>query len=295
MRHDEGSHQACADTPGSCPDVLQAAVFVGILNVETLCEVLPQEVGRACLQGFSILHHGLDGEGVQCTCKALIGALVPYDYRECHCFAGEFGIHSNHLLCLGLSFFGGCMGGMAFLPEEFRGAEEQAGAHFPADDVAPLVAQDGKVPPGVDPVLVGVPDDGFGCGTDDEFLLEPGRRVHDDAFSVGGVHQAVVGHHGAFLGESGDMLGLAAEEGLRNEEREVGVLVTGLLEHSVQDVLHFLPYGVSVGFDDHAAAHGGLLGEIRLDDQVVVPLGIVILPSGYLFCHNSIVFFKFCP
>ena len=54
------------------------------------------------------------------------------------------------------------------------------------------------------------------------------------------------------------MLGLAAEEGLGDEEREVRVLVSGFLEHAVENMLHLLPDGVSVGLDDHAAADGGL-------------------------------------
>ena len=147
----------------------------------------------------------------------------------------------------------------------------------------------------MDPVLIGVPDDGFGSGADDELFLELRLGVHDDALAAGIVHQAVVRHHGALLRESGHVLGLAAEEGLGDEEREVGVLVPGLLEHAVENMLHLLPDGVSVGLDDHAAADGGLLGQVGLHHEVVVPLGVVLGPFRYLFCHKSIVFFKYCP
>lgn len=50
---------------------------------------------------------------------------------------------------------------MAFLPEELGGAEEEPGAEFPAHDVGPLVDEEREVAVALDPVFVGVPDDGF--------------------------------------------------------------------------------------------------------------------------------------
>ena len=91
------------------------------------------------------------------------------------------------------------------------------------------------------------------------------------------------------------MLGLTAEKGLGDEQGEVGILVTGFLEHAVQDMLHLFPDGVSVRLDDHAAAHGGLFRKVGLHHEIVVPLGVVLGPFRYLFCHKSIVFFKYCP
>ncbi len=272
MGHDQGAHQAGADTPGRRPDVLLLAFLVGELHVEGLGEVLAEEVGRAGLEGLAVLHHRFDGEGVQGASEALVGALVAHDDRQGHHIAGKIGIDVHHLIGLGFGLLGGGVGRVALLPEELRGAQEQARAHLPADDVAPLVAQDGEVAPGRDPVLVGAPDDGLGGRTDNQLLFELRFRVHHHAGPVGVVHQAVVRDHGALLGESRHMLGLTAEEGLGDEEREIGVLHAGALEHAVQRGLHLLPDGVSVGFDDHAAAHGGLLCEIGFQGQVVVPL-----------------------
>ncbi len=90
------------------------------------------------------------------------------------------------------------------------------------------------------------------------------------------------------------MIGLATEEGLGDEEREVGVLVTCFLEHIIQLALHLLPDGVAVRFDHHAAAHGGVLRQIGFDYQVEVPLRIVFTTGRKLlqfFSHyreNSI-------
>ena len=72
------------------------------------------------------------------------------------------------------------------------------------------------------------------------------------------------------------MFGLPAEETLGDEKREVSVLDAGFLEHPVQDALHLFPDSVAVGLDDHAAAHGRLLGQIGLDYEVVIPLRVVL-------------------
>ena len=104
------------------------------------------------------------------------------------------------------------MGGVAFLPQELGSAEEHTGSHLPTHDVGPLVAEDRQVAIGLDPVFIGAPDDGFGCGAHNEFLFETSLGVDNDtgAFFVG--FEAIVGHHGAFFGETFDVVGLAAEE-----------------------------------------------------------------------------------
>ena len=71
---------------------------------------------------------------------------------------------------------------------------------------------------------------------------------------------------------------------------EIGVLHARFLEHSVKSLLHALPYGITVGLDDHAAAHRRLLGKVGLDYQVVVPLRVVVGSLGEVFeffCHGK--------
>ena len=192
----------------------------------------------------------------------------------------------EHLLRLGNRLVLGRVGGVALLPEELGGAEEEARAHFPAHHVGPLVHQQRQVAVALDPVLVGLPDDGLRRRADDELLLELGVRVHDHALAVGIVLEAVVGHHRTLLGEAFHVGRLLAQVAFRDEQREVRIDMAGVLEHAVQHVLHALPDGKAVGLDDHAALDVAVLGEVGLDDNLIVPLGIVLVAGGQ-FGHGK--------
>ena len=200
---------------------------------------------------------------------------------------GEVGIHVEHpvgfLQRLG---FGG-VGGVAFLPEELGGAQEQPGAQFPADDVGPLVDENRQVAVTLNPVLVLRPDDGFAGGADDERFLQFGFRI-DDHLAIDGF-EAVVGDNRAFLGEAGSVLFFLGEVRKRNEQREIGVDVAGGLETVVQLALHLLPNGVAVGFDDHATAHGRMLGEVAALDHVEVPLRVVLVARGVTLAVSAVL------
>ncbi len=84
----------------------------------------------------------------------------------------------------------------------------------------------------------------------------------------------------AFLGEAFDVLGSFLEVAHRNEQRKVGVLVPGLLEHPVQHPLDVLPDGVAPGLDHHAAADGRLFGQVGGVDDLLVPLWVVLGAGG---------------
>jgi hypothetical protein len=88
---------------------------------------------------------------------------------------------------------------------------------------------------------------------------------------------------GGFLGEPLHVLGLALQKALRDEERKVRVLVPGLLEAQVQPVAHQLPQAVAVRADDHAAAHGRVVGQFGLEHQFVVPGAEVLGLGGQCF------------
>ena len=117
------------------------------------------------------MHQGFDGVGVYGTGEAFVFCLYSADHGHCHELLGEGGVDLLHLEGLFLGFLGGGVGGVAFLPEELGGPEEQAGAHLPTDHVGPLVDQQGQVAVAGDPVAVGVPNDGFGGRANDEFFL----------------------------------------------------------------------------------------------------------------------------
>lgn len=94
-----------------------------------------------------------------------------------------------------------------------------------------------------------------------------------------------MGDDGALLGESRHVLGLLAEEGLRNEKREIGVHSAGFLEHSVKGVLHLLPDRVAIRLYHHTSPDGGLLRQVCLHNQIIVPLRIVLRPFCHFLCH----------
>ena len=248
-------------------------------------------MGRTALQSLSVLHHRLDGIGVQRTGETLRLALHTLHNRYGEPFLGEVGVDAQHSLRLLLRLFTGGVGGVSLLPEKLRRAEERPCAHLPPHDVAPLVAHQRQVTPRMDPVLIGVPDDGLTRRADDEFLLQFRIGVDLDAVAVLRCLQAVVRHHGTLLGKSFHVLSLTGEEALRNQQREISVLHAGLLEHPVELRLHLLPYRIAVGFDDHTATYGRLFRQFCLHYQVIVPLRVVLCPLGHVFqffCHNYI-------
>src|SRR6266853_296159 len=78
------------------------------------------------------------------------------------------------------------------------------------------------------------------------------------------------------LRESFDVLGLLREVAHRDEEREVGVLVAARLDHVVERALHQLPHAVAMGPDHHAASYRRVIRQLRLHDDVAVPLAEIL-------------------
>ena len=298
MGHDERTHQSGRNAPRGRPHIFELALFVDILHVERLGEILSQKMRRTALQGLAVLHQRLDGQRILGARKPLVGRFVAYDDRNRHPLFGEFLVYVDHLFCLLDSLLARGMRRMALLPQELGGTQEQARTHLPAHDVRPLVAEDRKVAVRLDPVFIGVPDDGLRRGTHDQLLFELSIGVYHDALAFGIVLQAVVRHHGALLGKALDMVRLLREEGLGDEQREIGVLMPRILEHLVQRVVHLLPNGIAVGFDDHTSAYGRVFGQPGLHDQVVVPLRVVLVRLREVFeflCHISLFFILYQP
>ncbi len=153
---------------------------------------------------------------------------------------------------------------MAFLPEELRGAQEHARAQLPANDVGPLVDQHRQVAPALDPLGEEVADDGLRRRADDVRLFQ--------------LLAAGDGDHRQLGREAFHVLGFLLQEALRDQQREIHVLVAGGLEAVVELALQHLPDGVAVGLDDHAALDDlGGLGHVALQDDVLVPGGEILL------------------
>ena len=208
MCHDECTHEACTYAPAGCPRIFRFVLLVEELHVESLSEVLSQEMAGAALQSFSVLHHGLYGVGIQSSGKALGLALHTLYHGHGHVLLCKGGIHLQHLLGALLSFLPCGMGSMSFLPQEFAGAQKQSCAHLPPHHVTPLVDQYGQVTVGVDPVFECVPYDGLRGGADDEFFFQLGSRVYHHSVVSFICLQTIVCDHSTFLGETFHMFSL---------------------------------------------------------------------------------------
>ena len=101
-----------------------------------------------------------------------------------------------------------------------------------------------------------------------------------------------MGHYSTFLREAFHMLRLTAEERFGYEKREICIDMTCLLEFLVEDMLHLLPYRISVRLDHHTAPYSRTLRKVCLHYKVVIPLGVVVRPLCHFFCHLDIWFYS---
>ena len=151
---------------------------------------------------------------------------------------------------------------MPFLPEELCRAQERPRHFLPADDIGPLIDQDGKVAPGLDPLRVERADDRFR------------RRAHDER--LGELLIAAARDPGHLRRKSLDVLLLFHQQAGRDEQREVSVDVARRLEAAIEPLLNQLPDGVAVRPDGHAALDLGVVRQLRPPDDIEIPAGEVL-------------------
>ena len=112
-----------------------------ILNIRHLPKFLPQIMtGRALDRSPRAINVGFDSSGDMPAGETLhlrLAALDDWDGEQVFVdLLVEIEVVTDHFL----GFVVGGVGGVAFLPQEFPGAEEGGGVlEFPTDDVAPLV------------------------------------------------------------------------------------------------------------------------------------------------------------
>ena len=208
--------------------MLDGVVLVGEGDVERLGEVLAEVVRGAGLERAAILHHGLDAVGAQRAGELLLLGLEAADHRHGHLALGEIGVdivQDHQRLALGVGLVG--VDGMAFLPQKLGGAQKRPGAHLGAHHIGPLVDQQRQIAVAADPLGVEVADDRLAGRADDIGLGQLFLADLRDLEQLGG--------------EPGDMLGLFHDEALGNQQREVGVLVAGILDPVIQPALDALP------------------------------------------------------
>ncbi len=151
---------------------------------------------------------------------------------------------------------------MPLLPQKLERAQEGARGLLPAHDVGPLIDEDGEVAVRLDPFRVHRADDGFRGGADGQALAQLLAAAFSDP--------------GDFGREPLDVLRLAHEQPFGDEQREIGVLVSGGFEAPVELRHDELPDRIAVWPHDDAAAHGRVVGELRLETDLRVPLREVV-------------------
>src|SRR5947209_19743668 len=76
---------------------------------------------------------------------------------------------------------------------------------------------------------------------------------------------------------------------LWDQQRKRYVLMAGGFESSIKRLLNVLPQRPAVGPHDHAAAHRRVIGQLRLQYQLVVPLGKVLCSCRkFFFSHAAL-------
>ena len=72
------------------------------------------------------------------------------------------------------------------------------------------------------------------------------------------------------------MLCLTGQEALWDKKREICILRTCLLEHTIQLALHLLPYSIAIRLNHHTSAHSRLFGQVCLYYEVIIPLTVIV-------------------
>ncbi len=257
VHHDDGPDEARRDAPGGAPDMLHRLVARLERDIERPGKVLPQVVRRPRLQRAAVAHQRLDGIGAQRAGELFALALPSLDDRDRQLGRERLGVQVEDLQRFLFRFGFRFVRGVPFLPEELGGAQERARHLLPAHDIGPLVDEDRQIAPRLDPLGVHGADDGFRGRPDDELLLQLLAAAVRDVRDL--------------RRKPLDVLRLALEEALGNEQRKVRVHVTGSLDPIVQGPLQQLPDGVAVGPDHHASFDRRVVGQLRPAHDIQVP------------------------
>ena len=247
----EAPHDVCH---GRCT----LAVLVRVGDVEGVREVLAELVRRAHLQRLAVAHQPFARPRDDRAGELLAVGLAPAPDRDREVALHRRGVGVlEDLQGVRVRLLARGVGGMALLPEELRGAQEQARAQLPAHDVRPLIDLQRQVAVARDPARE--------RGVDDRL----GRRAHHRRLRQ--LLAAADGDDRQLGAEALDVVGLAAQVALGDQQREVGVARAAGLDPVVEAPLQELPDAVRPRADDHRAADRAVLGQLRLGHHVLVP------------------------
>ena len=275
--HNDAADDTGGETPGGLHRVLLHIVLVGKGDAELLCKTVAEEVTRTGLESLLVMHHALDGVGVDCTGELFLIGLVAADNRHSQIILAEVGIDLELMQSLLTSF---CLGGvesMPLLPEKLTAAQERTGRFLPAEHGAPLVIKHGQITPRMNNVA--------------PMIAEQRLRRRTDAQTLRKLLTAADRNPCALRGEALNMILFFLKKAFGNKHRHGDVLMPVALEHTVKNLLNVFPDRVTVGAQNEAALYSGIIDELSLGAHVGEPLRKVDLHIGYLFysfvlCHK---------
>mmetsp|Transcript_19844 Transcript_19844/g.45749 ORF Transcript_19844/g.45749 Transcript_19844/m.45749 type:complete len:235 (+) Transcript_19844:1440-2144(+) len=153
---------------------------------------------------------------------------------------------------------------VSLLPQELARAQKwRRVLELPPHHIVPLVELERQISMRMDPPLKRWVHDRFGGGTDGDRLSE--------------VAVAGLGHPCHLRREALHVLLLCLQLALRDEHGEVAVLHAERLDLAVEEIADRVPDRVRPGPEDVAARDVVELDHLRLDDDLLVPLGEVAL------------------
>ena len=232
-------------------------------------------MARTGLQGLAVLHHALDGVGRLGAGKLLLVGLAAADDGHGQLVAAEVGIDVEDHLRLGDGLLRRLVDGVPLLPPELARTQEGTGRLLPADDRAPLVIQHRQLTVAVQHVRPVVAEHRLGRRAQRHALLELLAAAHGDPRGLGR--------------ESLDQLALLLQEVLGDQDRHRDVDVVRALELSVHELLDVLPDGIAIGAQNREPLDGRVVHQLRLQADVGIPLGKILLHGSDRF-YISLVF-----
>ena len=267
--HDYAADNAGGHAPGSLMRMLLLVLAVGEGDVKLLGKARAEVVARAGLERLMVVHHALDGVGINGASELFLIGLVAADNGHGEVVFAQVCVDLKLTKRLFTRLGLGLMQGVPLLPEELSAAKEGAGGFLPAEHGAPLVVQHRKIAPGVHRVTPVIAEKRLGGRANAQPLRQLLRAADGDPC--------------AFGGKALDVILFLLKQTLGDEHGHGDVLVPAVLEHAVKLLLYILPNGVAVWTQDEKPLNAGVIDELRLCAHIGEPLGEVLLHIGYLF------------
>ena len=177
--HDHPADQPRRNAPAGGVAELLGAFAILILDAGGMGEIGAEVMRGPRLQRLAVLHHRLDRPCFDRAGETLVLGLLARDHGERQIILGASAVHFERAVGFRQGLFAVLVRSVAFLPEEFAGAQEHPRAHLPAHHIGPLVGEQRQIAPGLHPARHRIADDRFGRGAHHQRLFELGGGIGD--------------------------------------------------------------------------------------------------------------------